>query len=193
MSIFDEIYNRSAADGNAILSAYVKSGADKNAKNYEGKSVLFAAASMGLTDGVKILIDAGANLNTTTNDGDTALCVAIGNGEMDIAELLIKAKADVNLGRSYGGKTALMLAADRGNRDIVNLLLKARAALNEKDNNGRSASDYATQSGNTDVIKLLSQQVQDSPSKDLPNDYLASLTTSSSPNVTKKKWWEFWK
>jgi ankyrin repeat protein len=154
MSIFNEIYNRSEAEGNRIVCAYVKSGYDVNAKHYNGKSLLFAAASMGLADGVRKLIAAGADINTA-HDGYTPLLVALGNGEFEVCKVLIQAKADVNLRVTRSGQSALSLAAERGLKDIVLLLLRAKADIGSTDNKGLTALDHATRNGHAEVVELL--------------------------------------
>lgn len=179
MAIFNEIYNRTFADGNAIISAYVKSGMDINARNYDGKSVLFAAASMGLTAGVKQLIDAKADVNAKANDGYTALVVAIGNGYVDIPKLLIKANADVNMNDNKWGVTALMSAAEKGNKELVHLILKAKADLSIKDKEGQTALDYATKTGDKGIIAMLSK----------PH---AGTVSRQSNDLPTKPWWKFW-
>jgi len=131
MSIFDEIWacsvnvNRTAqqqfADGDAVISAYIRRGGDINARDRTGSSVLFTATSQGHAGGVKKLIAAGADVDAQTDDGETALCRTIGNGYPQIAKLIIEAGADANLGRT-AGKTALMLATERGWDDVVELL-----------------------------------------------------------------------
>jgi hypothetical protein len=180
MGIFDEIWDCSVnadrtaqqqiADGDAVISAYIRRGGDINARDRTGYSVLFTAASQGHAEGVRTLIAAGADVDAQTDDGETALCRAIGNGYPQIAKLLIEAKADANLGRTLSGKTSLMLAAERGWDDVVTLLLDADADWNVKDGTGLTALDHASQTiwvvqgKNERVVGLLRERAESPPS-----------------------------
>jgi ankyrin repeat protein len=98
MDIFGVIYNAETdAYAASAVSAYLKGGLDANAKQYDGKSILWAAAALGRTAAVISLIQAHADLNAATRDSTTPLLVAIGNGYPEIARRLIKAGADVNI------------------------------------------------------------------------------------------------
>jgi ankyrin repeat protein len=124
MSIFTILYNDNSRDANRALAAYIRGGYDVNAKDVHGTPLLVAAASMGLFDGVNLLIRANADINLPKSDGYTALMIAIGNGYPDIAGLLIDAKADINTRSCTSGRTALTLAQGKGYVHLVNRLVK---------------------------------------------------------------------
>jgi len=86
---------------------------------------------------VKAYIDAGADVNAKDIDGGTALMhVAEFKYPIDIVDAFIKANNTNN-------RTALRRANESRRLDIAKELIKAGADVNAKDNNGKSALDYA--------------------------------------------------
>ena len=60
---------------------------------------------------------------------------------------LIECGADVDAANKYG-QTPLMIATMYGNTPMVELLLDAGCSAEAQDNNGKTAADYASESGN---------------------------------------------
>lgn len=104
------------------MARLIKSGADVNAKNENGRTALMYAAWNNVTDVAKVLIDAGADVNAKGNAGETALMHAAARNAVDVAKALIAAKADVNARAEGGGVTALMVAKTFRAWNIVTLL-----------------------------------------------------------------------
>jgi len=97
---------------------------------YDG-TALIAAAHLGHTEAVKILIDAKAPLNHVNNLGWTALMEAIvlGNGDANhtaTVRALVEAGADVNIADRQGA-TPLQHARRRGYVEIARILENAGA------------------------------------------------------------------
>jgi ankyrin repeat protein len=71
-------------------------GADVN--NFGGRhdTAIMAAASLGMLDLVRKLIDCGAKVNDENDKGSDALYAACTGGHLDVVELLLASGADVN-------------------------------------------------------------------------------------------------
>ena len=65
----------------------------------------------------------------------------------------IEAGADVNAKSGYDGGTPLIYAARNGNIEILNILIQAGADIGAKDDEGKTALDYAKESDNYDNLK----------------------------------------
>ena len=129
----------------ADIKAALKNGANVNAMDGEGYTVLMCAAFWNTNpDVIKALIAAGADVNATrTENGYTALMyAALFNSNPDVIKALIAAGADVNA-RTEDGLTALMYAANNNpNPDVIKALIAAGADVNARDSDGDRAIDY---------------------------------------------------
>jgi len=104
----------------------IDAGADINAKDNNGRTVLNLAVEEGHTDVVKVLIANGVDLNDGSLHGAAAL------GYKDIANMLINAGAYVNDRSDELGYTPLMSAALRENPEIIELLIANGADINAR-------------------------------------------------------------
>jgi ankyrin repeat protein len=71
-----------------IAEYLIGHGADVNAHDEEGYSVLMAAAEMGHVDIVKMLLDKGAKKNAKDEEGNTALGYAEAEEHEEVIKLL---------------------------------------------------------------------------------------------------------
>jgi ankyrin repeat protein len=123
--------------GVAKAEILLKAGADVNAQNPSGATVLHEAAEVSDLDLFKTLVEAGADVNIATKHGTTSLMQLhrnepkIGAGK---AEILLKAGANVNA-KVSSGRTALHYAAF-GSPDLAKTLLVAGADINAVDDHG---------------------------------------------------------
>ncbi len=124
-----------------------------NAVSPQGYTPLLLATYRGNNEVASYLIDNGANINLTTGFG-TIVMAAIVKKNTPILEKLIAAKADINAADEKG-VTPLMLAVQFQQAETVALLLKSGAKKDSKDKAGKTAFEYATESGNDNLIKLL--------------------------------------
>lgn len=124
-----------------------------NAVSPQGYTPLLLATYRGNNEVASYLIDNGANINLTTGFG-TIVMAAIVKKNTAILEKLIAAKADINAADEKG-ITPLMLAVQFQQAETVALLLKSGAKKDSKDKAGKTAFEYATESGNDNLIKLL--------------------------------------
>ena len=95
----------------AKVKKLIAEGADVNAKDNFGQTVLMWAACRGHIEIAKLLIESGADVNAKDSTGDTALIFAASEGHLETVKILIESGADVNAKNMTGGVTALKLAA----------------------------------------------------------------------------------
>lgn len=108
----------------------------------------------GITEGVKILLNAGVKVNATDADGDTPLICAAMNGHIATVKSLIEQKATIDH-KNKNGETALMWACEFGNAEIAQLLIKHGAHVNAQRKDGVTALRWAVKGGHADVVKIL--------------------------------------
>jgi hypothetical protein len=129
-------------------------GADVNATDKDGVTLLMRAASAGRSDMVALLLSTGANVNAKTTGGVNALMMACVGGYEAAAGELIAARADVRAADNQG-RTALMAAASSGSGFALVEMLKAGADVGAKDASGGTALTYAAAEGHADVAIVL--------------------------------------
>jgi ankyrin repeat protein len=119
----DEQLTSAAERGDtAAVLAMISGGADINAQDARGRTLVMAATHGNHPDTVQALIQAGADINLRDNRRDNVLLYAGAEGLLDILRLAIAAGADTRITNRFGG-TALIPAAERGHVDVVRELL----------------------------------------------------------------------
>lgn len=103
------------------VRALIAEGADINASNRTGRTVLMSAVYYGNRGIVKELLIEGADVNAADAQGRTALMMAVVNNDTEIVDLLISAGADVSL-QDKNKKTAASLAENIKNKKLAKLL-----------------------------------------------------------------------
>lgn len=154
-----ELFSAAQAGDLEQLNNLLQSGADGNASNDEGLTVLMMAAGNGHLEIVDTLIKAGANVNAADKLGWTALMKAIYNYDMDkgfpeIVSALIEAGADIETQIAYGTRP-LMLAAGYGQAGVIDVLLAAGADVSAKNEGGFTARTMAEYKDYVEVINQL--------------------------------------
>jgi len=84
---------------------------------------------------------------------------AVGRRKFDIVKLLLANGANIEARVKSNGTTALMLAAESGEAQTVKLLLHKGASMEARDNDGKTALDFAARSGHTDIVQILRTQM----------------------------------
>lgn len=140
-------------------------GADVNARNDEGDTLLMLAAYAGKLPMVQALIAAGADVNACAERGWTALTRTVYNADLkcgfaDVVQTLIDAGADIEAPISYGVRP-LMLAAGYGETAVVECLLKAGADVQARNEGDYTALMMVKQKHYVDVINLLHEAEQE--------------------------------
>lgn len=147
----------------------------------EGYTVLMMAAACGLTDVVKILLEAGADATALSDDKTSALLLVAGStifrGNYDCLKLLLDAGAGktINTVCTYGsyGFTPFTISVRKCEGDeqleVVKTLIAAGADINLADNTGYTALEYAmktSRKNNAQIVRLLLDNGADLDSAD---------------------------
>jgi ankyrin repeat protein len=152
----------------------IEKGADINARDEGGMSVLEQAASSNHIELVRLLLAKGANVNTADGGGVTPLVAAAWSGDRNapLVKLLIEHGANVNVrtGDTFevvkngplqlGHLTPLQVACGMANYEAVKALLKAGADVNAKDVRNATPLVFAVATDHSDsnIVKLLLDQ-----------------------------------
>ena len=144
----------------------VDCGADVNAANKYGDSLLHMAARTGNVAIAEFLVSKGAAVNADADNrptdqiGYTPLLWAAECGHVDMVRFLISKGADVNAANRYGD-TPLFWASFDGNAAIVEFLISKGAEVNAANQDGDTALKLAGLYGHADVLKVLNGIVGD--------------------------------
>ena len=111
--------HEAAEDGNIeAVKQHLAAGADVNAKDGGGWTLLLQAVAGGHKEIVELLIDNGADVNGKTDEGRTPLHWAAYSGHKEIAELLIGEGAEMNA-KERDGRTPLNFASKKSIKDLL--------------------------------------------------------------------------
>ena len=140
-SVDEQVLKAADCGDLAQVRSLLRDGANPNAKDATGNTLLMYAAGSGKLDLVKFLIDRGADVHAKRPDGQTVLLHAAGAGNTEVLRLLVKMGLDVN-SKTTGGETALMMASMGGSLEEVQFLLENKAELNAQNSEGHTALWY---------------------------------------------------
>jgi len=137
-------------------------------KNQSGETATHMAASTGMTDVVKLLVESGAKVNAKNMEWETPLHLAAECGAEELVTYLISMGADVNSGhaptsqhtnqrrqRKLKGERPIHLAAEKGYLGVVTTLLTASAAVNVRTIEGDTPLHLAAERGYEEVVMVL--------------------------------------
>jgi ankyrin repeat protein len=166
----------------------IAEGADINARDKRGWSVLMLAAKLGNSELVKLLLEKGVEVNAKDKSGWTAVALAASSGHKRIVRMLKDVGAEVTLrdavivgdadlvgqvlitgvavnSQVRFGQTALTLAAEEGHLEVAKLILDKGADVNGKDYSGHSALMKAATRGDLEMLRLLLDKDADANAK----------------------------
>lgn len=124
---------------------------DINECDSDKETILWRAATHGLTDWVKEILKRGANVQAADREGITPLHIAAMRHHVDVVRLLIDAGADVNAKDKFGNNVIYRATFEANGRvEVIEELLKAGADPTEKNHYGMSAVDLALGIANYD-------------------------------------------
>jgi ankyrin repeat protein len=107
------------------VRALISKGVDVNSRDVFGDNAgLHWAASLGLAEMARLLIDSGADVNIRNEEGDTPLHWAAGEGQKELVVILIVHGADVNA-LNKRGWTPLRWAEAQSQKEIARILVAA--------------------------------------------------------------------
>ncbi|NYZ60158.1 ankyrin repeat domain-containing protein [Candidatus Micrarchaeota archaeon] len=138
----------SIAGPKETMERLLEAGADVNAKNKDGETVLMFAAALGRQEVAEMLITAGADLNLCDKNGVAPLMRAAGANFIGMARLLISHGADANASDRFG-ETTIFRPAMLGFREIVEALIAAGAKVDDK------AIHIAEMNGHDEIVEML--------------------------------------
>lgn len=127
----------------------VKRGADVNARDFHGRSVLHWFTIQGCRETVPFLLENGVNVDIQDHFGQTALHWAVASDHPVIARRLLGGQASASM-QAHDGSTAMHIAAYTGHMKMVTLLLNDRARRERR--GGRAAA--GSQGGDLGVVDL---------------------------------------
>ena len=124
-----------------------------NAVNSMGYTPLILACYRGNVEVAKFLMENAKDINYNSSMG-TALMSVVYKGDLKMTQELIEHQADINKADAVG-TTPLIFATKLGNVEMIKLLLKYKANKALKDNEGKTAFEYAVFSKNQELINQL--------------------------------------
>lgn len=105
-----------------VIDNCIDKGADIEARDMYGRTVLMLASYYGHKEVMETVINKGADIEARSYDGKTALIMgAYGDAGKDGVEMLIKQGADLGV-KTHDGRTAEDWARDRGHEEVAEVL-----------------------------------------------------------------------
>ena len=131
----------------------LKCGANPNACDAGGSSVLMHAASANSINCLRLLINSGADICFRGFLNETPSMWAASAGSLECLEALFNCSADVSV-PNEDGDTPLMWAASNGHLNVVRFL-SLHTDHKTKDHEGCTALDYAKEEDHHEIIQFL--------------------------------------
>ena len=146
------------------VGAFIKAGADPNAKSDGGLPVLQLALAYRLSPSViKLLLKTGADVNGRDNSGNTALMMVADHQSTEYLRIFLNADSEVNA-TNNNGWTALMFAVYNGMEpEVVDVLLRSGTDKSIKNGSGGTA------------LTILKKRINDSKRKGYSFPYLVVM------------------
>ena len=147
------------ASGTVDLSAEVVIGAEYDLDEPDEVPLLTYAISSGASlEAIEMLIEAGAEITQINREGVGAVDIAVKHGRLDIVKLCQSYGIDILHSRRKSGVTPLILAASFGDLEMLSYLLAQGADIQDRDNYGMTALDYAKRMGQEKILAFLEKQ-----------------------------------
>ena len=140
-----------------VVKLLLEYGANVNAEDKDGKTVLHFVVQIGQDKVIQLLLESGANVNAEDNYGKTVLHFAVEKGQDKIFQQLLECGANVDAEHMFG-KTVLHIAVENGCSLIIEHVLKHCPAVNNKSN--RSALNVALHGYGREYGKIVENLLQ---------------------------------
>ncbi|MGI9337847.1 MAG: ankyrin repeat domain-containing protein, partial [Gammaproteobacteria bacterium] len=138
----------------AEFKRLIADGADIDAKDKLGMTLLHWAAEQGQTQAALFFVNAGADVNAKDIFGDTPLHIAASSGKTETVLALVNAGADIRA-KNIPGRTPFNLAIYHGQTKTAITLVKAGADIDAKDKLGMTDLHWAAKHGRTQTALTL--------------------------------------
>eukprot|EP00184_Porphyridium_aerugineum_P006495 CAMPEP_0184696154 /NCGR_PEP_ID=MMETSP0313-20130426/3543_1 /TAXON_ID=2792 /ORGANISM="Porphyridium aerugineum, Strain SAG 1380-2" /LENGTH=212 /DNA_ID=CAMNT_0027154727 /DNA_START=6 /DNA_END=644 /DNA_ORIENTATION=+ len=198
MSIYDEIFNQYARDGNLrdMIPLYNqhKGVINVNWRNPDDDedTALRQAAFYGRANVVAWLLQqTPANIRERNKYGNTALSGAVFNGHAEVTKMLIMHGACVNE-KSIHGYTALHWAAFHGFDKVVQVLLQHGATLDDRNNKGETPVMRAATEWHRKVLRRLLTHGANLYARNLDGMTALRIREGVARNVKREKFLVAW-
>ena len=145
---------QSPVGASAALMAFGEAGGVWNWQDEQGTSLLFWAASAGVTETAAFLLAKGADPDLADIRGWTPLYAAAYYGKWAVCRLLIENGANANA-RQCDGWSVLHHAVRRGNAEMVQFFIQNGADPNVADEDGETLLHTAAYSENAGIVRSL--------------------------------------
>ncbi|KAI5063905.1 hypothetical protein GOP47_0020575 [Adiantum capillus-veneris] len=145
------------------LKSLIKSGADVNRADYDGRTPLHLASVKGHEEIVRFLVQEGAEVDVEDKFGNTPLIEAVKGCHSQVIKILRSAGASLV---ERNGGVHLRNAVLTGNLELVRSLLENGLNSNSRDHNGRTALHIATSEGLVMMVRVLLEHGADLYAKD---------------------------
>ena len=144
-------------DLNLIISILIDEGADVNAKDNRGNSVIYYAASTNNPQAIYILETSGSDVNAVSNhNGGTAIYAASHNGWDDVVEKLIQHGAKLDC-RDSDGEPPLHMASASGWASTIKKLIDHGLSIEDRNKFEETPLHKASLSEDIDAVDVLVQ------------------------------------
>jgi len=165
-AVHNAIYNGHAE----VLEVLLRNGADATLKDDDGWDSLYGAASMGGTQGLKLVatvINYGQSidLDSRDNTGKTALHRAVVQGHIETIKVLVSAGADLDALDEHK-RSPLHFAVASEQVDLVQILVQGGGNAHVKDVQGQTPIDMARKKEMAAILTILCGKKPVSPEKD---------------------------
>ncbi len=160
----------------AAVGTLIDDGADVNAPEADGATMLHWAVRWDDPESVDLLLAAGADADAANAYGVTPLSLACINRSAPLVSRLLNAGADPDAATTMG-ETALMTCARTGNADAVAALLDHGASnVNAREaSRGQTALMWAVAEGHPEVVRALIEHGADVRARTRTRSLLVSV------------------
>ena len=149
-----ELCEMSKAGSRDKLELFIESGADVNAKDYDARTALHLASSVGNLPIVKALLERGAEVNAKDRWFGTPLRDAVREGRMEVAKALRESGGELGYNETEASGELCELAKE-GSLEKLSILLECGCPADAKDYDSRTALHLASSVGNLPIVKAL--------------------------------------
>ncbi len=151
----------SGAPTETILYLLEQKGNEASKLTHDGRTYIFWAASKGNIEVMNALIARGAKTNITDDHGMYVASFAAGTGQQNPAvyDLLVKNGANLKTEHNHDGANALLVGIGGDTAFALTKYFESKGlSLQDKDEAGHTAFDYAARAGNIKAMKMLREK-----------------------------------